>query len=249
MSKEEEKEIIAGLTASRDELQNTLAEARQLRMELRLSNRDKFREFQQKLGELSFVFGAAIIPLVVVSQKDGHINHLSYLLAGVAVYLIVGFIALWRTKTMLEQDADDSPHVGLSEEIATYPLINALNKLLHDVHSEEYQKEYFQIKDVAIDGLTESEDGYKTRTNFTADILLSLFVLASLLVVRTVWPYDEWIYWEVFLVTIGAVLLLTLFSYQRTLKNQKLLSGKRRELASIRKKYQDWEASILKVEK
>jgi hypothetical protein len=242
MKPDEEKEIKEGLAASRDQLQGIMADARRERADIRLSNRDKFRAFQQKLGELSFTFGAAIVPLVIVTHATKDIKHLTYVLIGVALYLLNGLVAMWRTKSLLEQDADDAPHIGLDEEIMTYPVINALNKLLYDLSNEDYQQEYVNAQQ-QIPRAIPSE---KSKANFTGDMLLLTFIAASLLVIRPVWPYTSWAYWVVFAVVIVFVAALAALSYVRTRENRLKLKAKRDKLNEIKTGYQQWEAKIMK---
>jgi hypothetical protein len=246
MTSDEEKEIKEGLTSTRDNLQSVLGEARKLRSEIRISNRDRFREFQQKIGELSFAFGAAIVPLVIVTHANESIKDVTYVLVGVTLYLLNGLTAMWRTKTILEQDADDAPHIGLEEEITTYPVIYGLNKLLFDLDNTDYQQEYLEAQQ-AVPRTTPTESGkVKVKANFTGDGLLLVFVVASLLVTRPVWPYKSWIYWLVFAAVILFVLILAGLSYLRTWKNQINLNQKREKLAGIKSEYEKWEAKIMK---
>lgn len=245
MTSEEEKEIKEGLQATRNNLQNIMSEARHQRAEIRLSNRDKAREFLQRVGELSFTLGAAIIPLVLITHAGKDIRHITFALAGVALYLLNGLVALWKTKTLLEQDADDAPHVGLDEEISAYPVINALNKLLYDLHDEGYQQEYKQAQQAVPRTVTSQTGKEKTRASFIIDILLTNFVIASLLITRTVWPYSASAYWFVFIVILLFIAILVWTSYKRTSENQAKLRDKHKKLAEIKGAYQEWEQKIM----
>jgi archaellum biogenesis protein FlaJ (TadC family) len=245
MTSEEEKEIKEGLQASRDTLQATLSEARHMRAEIGISNRDKSREFLQRVGELSLTLGAAIIPLVLITHAGKDISHITFALAGVALYLVNGLVVLWKTKTLLEQDADDTPHIGLDEEIFTYPVINALNKLLYDLRDKNFQQEYKQAQQAAPRTVPSQTGNEETRASFIIDILLTNFVIASLLITRTVWPYSSSAYWLIFVVILLFIALLVWASYKRTAENQAKLRDKHKKLAEIKGAYQEWEQKIM----
>lgn len=245
MTAEEEKEIKSGLQETRDRLQATMSDARQQRAEIRLENRNKHREFLQRVGELSFTIGAAIIPLVLVTHASKDIKHIVFALAGVALYLLNGLVALWKTKTLLEQDADDAPHVGLDEEIFTYPVINALNKLLYDLQDKSYQQEYKEAQQAVPRTEAPQAGKKKARASFITDVLLVDFVIASLLIARTVWPYGTTSYWWLFGVITAFILALVFRSYKRTMENQAKLHKKQEKLANIKGSYQEWEQKIM----
>ncbi len=239
MTEAEKENALKGLSHTRDNLQKIMSEARNKRAELSLSNREKYNDYLQRLGEVSFIIGAAIVPLVIVSHAKIEIDHIAYVLVGVCFYLINGFLALWITKDRIEQDADDAPHIGLDEEIATYPIINAINKLLYELEDKEIQKEYWSATNVDLLKATNSVER-KARISFWLDILLVNFVVASLLVVRAAWPYGDLIYWLTFAAILLSLLSLALKSYKRAIINQGLLHQKRMQLQSIRAKYEEW---------
>lgn len=240
MTAEEEKEVKEGLTHKRDNLQHIMNDARKQRAELRLQNREKYADFLQKLGELSFAFGAAIIPVIIVSNSKGKITHLLYVLIGIAVYLLNGLVAMWKTKSKIEQDADDAPFIGLDEEIDAYPVINAINKLLHELGNKKYQQEYKDATNVETWDASKDKEDRNARTSFLLDILVLNFVIASLLVARTVWTYSSVLYWAIFIAIVAVLLSLIVLSYIRTIKSQYSLRAKHEKLRGIRSDYQKW---------
>jgi hypothetical protein len=126
MSAQEEKrkwedEVIEKLAPERDKLQSQLNEIRDLRMKISLANRDKRREYLMKIGELSLIVGAAITPVIIVA--DSNVQFQPFAIIGVGLYLLNGVLALWRCKTLLYQDAEDAPQVGLDQEIMLEPII------------------------------------------------------------------------------------------------------------------------------
>lgn len=241
MTSDEKKEVLQGLTEQRDNLQQTMNEAHHTKAKLMLQNREKQAEFLQKLGELSFTFGAAIVPIIIISHSSNKVTHLPYVLVGVAIYILNGLVALWQLKAKLEKDADDTPFVGLDEQIMAYPVINSLNKLLLDVDNEDYQKEYWQAANNATKSdATDSTASTKPKANFLLDLVILDFVIASLFVIRAVWSYGTAWYWVAFSLTILFIIALTTLSYIRTIKNQFKLQTKKATLQKIRAGYQDW---------
>lgn len=237
----DEAESKKALEAKRDELQKIMSEARKQRADLRLENIDKYVVFLQKLGELSLLFGAAIVPLIIVGHSDTNkVQHLDFVIIGVGLYLLNGLVSLWRSKHIFERNADDAPYVGLDEEIHTYPIINAHNKLLFELYNKDYQEEYRQA---SINFLEWAHNGTtlpKPRVSVLLDVLLINFVIASLLVVRAAWPYPVSIYWWSFGVISLFVVALTVISYIKSWQSQVILENKRKTLADIKAKYQEW---------
>lgn len=87
------------LTQERDKIQAKLDEIRVLRMQLSLKTRDDRRAYLIKLGELSFVVGAAITPILIVSNNN--ISFKAFAISGVAIYLAGGLLAMWECKTLI----------------------------------------------------------------------------------------------------------------------------------------------------
>jgi hypothetical protein len=240
MTNDEEKELKDGLTSERNIYEKIMSEARGKRAELRLQNRDKHTDFLQKVGELSFTFGAAIIPLIFITHSASNIKSLVYILIGVGIYLLNGVIALWKNKSVIEQDADDSPHVGLDEEINTYPIINSINKLLTDISSDDHKDEYVKSKKDFLEFAFSIKSDFKAKATFWLDLVILNFVLASLVVGRALWPYNQIVYWIGFAAIILIMVGLITLSYIRTIRNQMNLHIKKERLAKIKADYQDW---------
>ncbi len=180
-----EDAVIEKLKPERDKLQSQLDEIRDLRMNISLTNRDKRREFLMKIGELSLLVGAAITPVIIVA--DSTVSFQEFAVIGVGLYLLNGILALWRCKTLLYQDAEDAPQVGLDQEIMLEPVIHAYNKLLFDPSSKAYQDEYVAASKSLLDESQEIQNQkQKARLDFWADMVLYGFVLATLFVARTI---------------------------------------------------------------
>lgn len=234
-----EDEKALQLSQERDKLQLQLEEIRSSRMQLKLKSRDDRRAYLQKLGELSFIFGAAISPILVVSSND--ISFKIFAIAGVVIYLVSGLLAMWRCRTLVYQDAEDSPAVGIDAEIELQPIIHSYNKLIKDPSSNEYIQEYKDATHQAAQTLTASlHKTAKARIDPTIDIVLYGFILATLLILRTQWPFSDAFYW-VGLASFGVVaIFLLLKGYYDTKLTAQALEQKQNEIRDAREKYQRW---------
>jgi hypothetical protein len=239
MDKKEQEEVKTGLATRRDELQKTMSEARHQRATLQLANIDKYRDFLQKLGELSFVFGAAIVPLIIVSNPD-KVNHLGFVVVGVGLYLINGLLALWRSKQILERNADDAPYIGLEEELYTYPIINVHNKLILELENKDFQEEYVKTNLEFLNWATQDTPESQPKVSLWLDGLLINFVIASLFIVKAAWIYPTKLYWVVFFVIAASMVGLTVYGYIKSKQSQTRLETKRKKLAAIKSDYQKW---------
>lgn len=239
MTEEERSKITNEITEQRDALQRQMDDARELRMNFQLQNREKRITFLQKIGELSFAFGGAIVPAIMFVGQGDRVKYPIYVLTGVGLYLMSGVTAFWRVKTLLDQDGDDAPHIGLDEEILTYPIIYANTKLLWDPDKKEYWNER-----VTAEGLLRESSGTQEKTGgrieWWSDALLFIFVLASLLIARSLWPYSTLIY----LCLVGTVMLFFvgfgITGYVRSLKSMHKLQAKRDKLSTIRRDFEHW---------
>lgn len=241
MENENDKALNA-LKSTRDNLQKALDEAIKDRASFQLAARDRYREFTQKIGEISFLIGAALVPIVIASGPD-KVSYLGFVLAGVGLYLLNGILALWHVKTMLERDSSDAPFIGLDSEIYTYPVIYAHNKLLFDLNDESYREEYKKVNLNFIEWARKnesSENRPRPKASYWMDVLLSGFVIASLLVARAVWMFGELAYWIVFIVVFLLISVLLRASSVKLHTNHKNLEEKQEKLARIRREYQVW---------
>lgn len=237
LSDEERKQVLEGLTHSRDNLQKVVEEARHTKMSLSLKNRDNARKFLQKIGDISFTFGAAIAPIIIVSGTKNRINYFGYMVFGLTLYLVNGFLALWKNKSLIEQDANDTAFVGIEEQIMAYPVIQSMNKLLFDLDNEEYQNEYRGTSLEATN--TETVVGSKQKASFWLDLIF-LFVIASALIMRPIWPWSSLYYW-LFLASITlSMLSFILISYIRFIESRLKLKCKEDQLKKIKSGYAKW---------
>ena len=234
----EEQPFKEELAQSRDGLQKIVNEGRRTRTGLQLKARERYIDFLQKLGELSFTFGGALIPLIVVTGSRKDIKTPALVLLGAALYLTNGVLAFWLTKTMIELDGDDAPHVGLDEEIAVFPLIYAKNKLLLEPNNVEHLNDHAQAE-WALTNEPE-ERAKQKRPSVWTDVLLFNFVVASVLVAGTFWPYGRPWYWLTFGLTVVTMVVLIGLDYKRALGNRKRLVVKRQKLAKIRAGFSEW---------
>lgn len=234
-----EDDVIEKLQPERDKMQLQLDEIRSMRMNISLANRDKRREFLMKIGEFSLLVGAAITPVIIAT--DGKVQFQEVAIIGVGMYLLNGILALWRCKTLLYQDAEDAPQVGLDQEVMLEPVIHAYNKLLYDPSSKTYQDEYTTASKALVDESQEIQAAkQKARLDFWADVVLYGFVLATLFVARTIWPFENVWYIETLLGFALLVCVLLLMGYRHAQKSRAALEKKHKRLQSERTRYQGW---------
>ena len=242
MNNDKNKEAFEGLRDSQNELQKELSDARNMRVNLQLGNIDKYQKFVQKIGELSFAVGAAIVPVVIVRGSD-KVSNLCFVLVGVGLYMLNGILSLWHAKNVLETNVNDTPFIGLDEEIYTYPVIYAISKLLLDYNNKDYQEEYKKMCLSCIKKNQEQENCEKTKRSKIdswIDVLLADFAIASLLVAKAVWIFGNLIYWITFTAIILLIILLGTVSYIKTWQNQVNLKLKQEKLVDIKSVYQNW---------
>lgn len=234
-----EEEVIRQLKPERDKMQSQLDDIRDMRMNFQLANREKRREFLMKIGELSLLVGAAIAPIIIAT--DNKLQFREFAMVGAGLYLLNGILALWRCKTLLYQDAEDGPQIGLTEETLLQPVIQAHNKLLFDPSSKTYQDEYIEVsKGLTDEGLALEGQKQKARLDLWADMAIYGFGLATLLVARTIWPFEQVWYWEMLLGFALLVCVLLLVGYRHARKTRAAIEQKLKRILDQRKKYQEW---------
>ncbi len=238
MTEDEKEKIQEGLQARRNELQRNLAEARKQRAELQLKDIDEYRFFLQKVGQLSLLLGAAIIPLVIVNNSK--VTFLDFVLLGTTLYLTIGILAFWRSKGIFEKNADYSPYIGLEEEIKIYPIVYAHNKLLSDIENKTYLEEFRSTSTALLAWNSTQAQENNPKVSIWLDLLLLGFAIASLLIVRPLWPYGDIAYWIAFLIVILGITIFISIGYMRSWKNQVILIEKQKELGKIKSEYQKW---------
>ena len=237
--REWEDEVIRQLKPERDKMQLQLDDIRGMRMNFQLANREKRREFLMKIGELSLLVGAAIAPVIIAT--DNRLQFREFAMMGAGLYLLNGILALWRCKTLLYQDAEDGPQIGITEETLLQPVIHAHNKLLFDPSSKTYQNEYVAAsKNLTDEGLSSEGQKQKAQLDFWADMAIYGFGLATLLIARTIWPFEQVWYWEIILGFALLVCVLLFVGYRHARKTRGTLEKKLKRIGSQRKKYQEW---------
>lgn len=241
LTPEEEVSFKEGIGQERDAQQDNLNKARDMRTDLALKTRDRYIDFLQKLGELSLTFGAALIPLIIATNARKDIKTPTFALLGAAIYLINGVLGVWLTKIKIEQDADDIPFIGLDEEIMTYPLIYAKNKLILEPNNVEFANEHIDAEwNITNRPVAEAK---KKRPSLWTDVLSFNFVVASMLIAGTLWPYKMLWYWLGFIVIVLIMVILIKLDYQHAITKQQDLKKKREKLAKIKSDFGEWRNS------
>lgn len=237
MDENTRKKLIERWEKERDTLQGILQEVRKERVERSLETRKELRRHSVRFAELSFGLGAALVPLFFIADKLKDIELLVFISSG--LFVLSGLIGFFREKTELEGDSSVTPDIGLDSEIAVYPMVNALNKLIDNPENEEYQDEYFKSTKSFLDkyaGSKEDED----KVDFRLDIQYGLALTGILLIFKTAWPFPSLYFWFLSL----AVLIIFGASVYSSTKSVRARQAARREklqkLYEIRKEFMDW---------
>ena len=224
MSNNEEKkqEFLNYLNKELDSISKILNETRNFHFKNLNENQKQFLNFKIKLGELSLVVGAAIGPVIIASGKE--ILQPFYVFAAIILYLANGILAIWKAKDTVEKQLDAySPSVLHKLESDVYPMEFAIDKLRFDLENQEYIDEFFKIRDRYVEENTELEIPER-KVDMTLDMLSFNFVFASLLLIKTVWPFGSNFYWIFFAIIILIMFILIVRSYiqakERAIQNE-----------------------------
>lgn len=199
---------------------------------------NRYRDFLLKIGELSFIFGAAIVPVIIISKTE--IREPIFIFLGVALYLTNGFIVLLKTKENIEKDTNQIPGLGADLEAEVLPISFSINKLIWDPTKKEHVQEYYDSQNQFV----KKELAPKTASNkvsFLLDFLFANFVWASLLLVKDIWPFSDISYWSAFFVITVIIGVLSGISYfmfrEETIKS----AAANEKVANLRREHSKWQ--------
>ncbi|MCX6806804.1 MAG: hypothetical protein NT135_01640 [Candidatus Berkelbacteria bacterium] len=245
---EKQKEFQKFLTDENDSINNILNEARDFHYKNLNENLKRFLNFNIKLGELSLIVGAAIGPVIIATNKD--ISQSIYVFLAIILYLLNGIFAIWKAKDSVEKQLDAySPSVLHKLESEVYPMQFSIDKLRHEPDNREYLNEFFNNRALIVGNYTEIEIP-KRKVDFTLDVLTLIFVLASLLLIRTVWPFSAIYYWIFFALIVATVTALIVKSFlqakERAIQNER----NTKRLNEMKRTHIEWQnQNVFKNEK
>lgn len=233
------KEFLNYLNEQLDSIKKTLGEARDFHFQNLDEKHKQFLNFKIKLGELSLIVGAAIGPVIIASGKE--ILQPVYVFSAIILYLTNGIFAIWKAKDIVEKQLDAYSPSNLHKlESDVYPMEFAIDKLRFDPENREYIDEFFKSREKFVEENTELEIP-KKNVDVSLDILSFNFVLASLLLIKTIWPFGSNFYWLFFAVIILIMLMLIIRSYiqakKRAIQNE--LNTKR--LNEVKRAHVEWQ--------
>lgn len=236
---EESKELLDFLDNESRSLTKTLNEARDFHINHLNENAKQFLNFQIKLGELSLIVGAAIGPVFIVSSKE--IVNPIFVFIAIILYLANGIFSIWRAKDSVEKQLDAyAPSVFHKLEADIYPMIFAIDRLRFEPKNQGFIKEFSASREKFLEDNTEAEIP-KKNVDFTLDINVLIFVLASLFLVKTIWLFSGIIYWIVFSITVLFVIFLITKSYTeaRERSTQNICNTKR--VNDLKRSHVEWQ--------
>lgn len=245
MDKEKSEQFVARLVHEQEGLSQSLNEMRKERKDLKVKNIEERRGFIMKMGELSFIFGGAVIPLL----RDFANGPTSvYLFTAIGLFILNGLVALWKSKTILEQDAGDINCLGLEEEaeVESYKLV--LQKLINFPEEEAYVREWLTARESLVGSFTNPEQK-QGPISFLLDGFVAIFVFGSALLTRVIWPFQQ----DAFLWSLAALAVLMGFlivcSYFFARESRLMLTAKSERLKKVNAERAEWELSFIRKAK
>lgn len=234
--KEKINQIRKELSKELNERNELISKARNFHYDKRITFSRDYVSYLIKLGELSFLIGAAITPIIIASWDE--IPNPKFILYAIIIYLFNGIIAIWNAKSIIETQLDSfAPGNFHILEKNIYPLQFLANKILVDSSKENINK-YFELKRDFI--VNNAEEKVSSSINMLLDIVVFLFVLASLLTVRVIWTFSFVSYWHFFGISLFAILLLIVFGTIKTKLKAKRNAQDTIELNEMKKDYAKW---------
>lgn len=231
-----DKELADHHAAVRDTLQAQQQDIRKLRSEQQLKSRNDRRGFFVDLGKLNLTFAAAVAIFLV---KDNPV--LGFW--AITLYILAAVIPLWRAKMILDEDSLDAPFVGLEEEILLQPLINTRNKLITDPRNQDYLNQLVEAGTAVVDAGQKNAENSNIKTvipDFTSEISIFFFVLATYIMIGAAWPYQEMLYWGGFVLLVVGSVIYGVIEYKRLNELFRNLQKQQKKLADLRADYQNW---------
>ncbi len=205
LAQNQENEIKRDLIYERDSYQSNLQDMRRERVDKTLDYWSRYDQFCSRLGELSFAVAVAITPVILLSRNEA--VYREYLFLGLLFYILVGLYSVYRTKNRLEEALDYFPSMGIELETEISKIVISINKLLSDVGNDKYIRHYIENREDFVEkGIAKAEE--KMKINFTSDILIIGFIVATMLSIRSIWTFSNSYYISIF----GGVMIFLLIS-------------------------------------
>jgi len=235
----ESKELLNFLDSESKSINETLSSARDFHYNQLNENLKQFLGFNIKLGELSLIVGAAIGPVIIAASEE--VSQPVYVFLAIILYLANGIFSIWKAKDSVEKQLDAySPSILHKLESDIYPLVFAIDKLRFDPKNQEYIDEFSYQRAKYLEDNTEIEIP-KKNINFTLDINVLIFVLASVFLIRTVWPFGTIIYWVFFTFIILFVFGLIVKSYIQAKERSVQNACNTKKLNELKRTHIEWQ--------
>lgn len=235
-NEEEIKEIKKELADELNSRNELLSSARDFHFDKLISFGRDYTNYVIKLGELSFLIGGAITPIVIVSGNS--VQYPKFVFSAIALYLFNGILAIWKSKDIIERQLDAFAPGNLHAlEKKVQPLQFLANKIIFEFKDEDI-KEYMKQKRDFISN--NAEEKVSTSINVLLDALVFIFVLASLLIVRAVWTFSITSYWHFFGIAISLIMAMIIAGAFRAKAVAKLNAKNTEELNKMKLDFAKW---------
>jgi len=233
------KGLLDFLDGESKSMNETLAEARSFHFNHLGENLKQFLNFNIKLGELSLIVGAAIGPVIIASNKS--VAEPIFVFIAIILFLANGIFSIWRAKDYVEKQLDAfSPSIFHKLESDIYPMVFAIDKLRFEPKNQEFIDEFSSSRGKFLEANTEAEIP-KNNIDFTLDISVLIFVLASVFLIKTVWPFSNIIYWVFFVSIILFVIGLIIKSYIQARERAIQNAYNTKKLNELKRAHIEWQ--------
>lgn len=248
MTDDEKNKLIDHLIKENESTNESLNQARQSHFEQLSGKQKQFLDFTVKIGELSLIVGSAISPIIIASKAE--INQPIFIFLAVLIYLFNGIIAIWRAKDIVEKQLDAyAPGAFHKLELDVLPMEFSANKIIVYPENQPLKDDYLKERLKFLDENAETSIP-KNQVDFSLDIFSLNFVIASLLLVKIIWPFNVIIYWTIFLVVVLIVLSLIIKSYIEARERAIYGECNTEKLNEMKREHLEWQKeNVFKIKK
>lgn len=234
-------QLVLVLEEERKGISESLYELRKERKDLFLDAIKRQRSFILKIGELSFIFGGAVIPLL---KEFADTPTGPYLFVAIGIFILNGLVSLWRSKSLLEADSNDIAGMGMESEAEAEIYKHKIQKLIHDPTNTTYQQDYLAARDSIINHLSTPQKTDE-HISFLLDGFVAAFVIGSTLLARVIWPFSQNLFLIVLAFIIVCIIFLMLVSYFSAKERRTKLEIKKERLNIVNKERASWDKEMI----
>lgn len=237
MDEKTKQELIKNWEEERNGLQNTMHLMREERKNIQFGLIKDLRGHSLKLAELSIGIGAAIGPLLFITDKLEGKEF--YIFIAVGFFILSGLIGLFREKFFIEKNINETRLIGMDMEIDLYPRVYLLNKLMMNPEDQELMKDYIEgAKDIPMRYTSYQKNLLKL--DYFLDFQYLFMLLGILSLIKPMWPIPDHIFVAIVLVVLTLFVIQLAYSIYNAKKTNDELNEKQETLSSIHETFINW---------